>query len=228
MDKKEDEVVFDFHVGKWVMGTLGMTRCQRGAYWDLLLAHASGGRLHPSKIENILGPEDVNMWITCLKAKFKEDENGLFYNERLEFEINKKKKTKRQKVANLTQSKALQAVLPGGLTEDTLEDACISILSYLNTICNRRYTLSDNNLKYIRTRVRQGVLPDDLRLMIDFKQKTWGTDPNMNQYLRPETLFGNKCEGYIQAAKNQISNGANTNQHNSTAIVPGGQDFGKL
>ena len=49
----------------------------------------------------------------------------------------------------------------------------------------------------INARLNEGFLEDDFYKVIDIKSKSWLHDPEMNRYLRPETLFGNKFESYL-------------------------------
>ncbi len=42
---------------------------------------------------------------------------------------------------------------------------------------------------------------EDVKAVIDYKFHTWGKDPKMVGYLRPETLFGNKFPSYNLQAK---------------------------
>ena len=46
-----------------------------------------------------------------------------------------------------------------------------------------------------------GYSIDDVRLVCESKQAEWGADPKRQQWLRPHTLFGEKFEGYLAAAK---------------------------
>lgn len=46
-----------------------------------------------------------------------------------------------------------------------------------------------------------GYSIDDVRLVCELKQAEWGADPKRQQWLRPHTLFGEKFEGYLAAAK---------------------------
>lgn len=46
-----------------------------------------------------------------------------------------------------------------------------------------------------------GYSVDDIRLVCELKQAEWGADPKRQQWLRPHTLFGEKFEGYLAAAK---------------------------
>ena len=46
-----------------------------------------------------------------------------------------------------------------------------------------------------------GYSIDDVRLVCELKKAEWGADPKRQQWLRPHTLFGEKFEGYLAAAK---------------------------
>lgn len=46
-----------------------------------------------------------------------------------------------------------------------------------------------------------GYSIDDVRLVCELKQAEWGADPKRQQWLRPHTIFGEKFEGYLAAAK---------------------------
>ena len=54
----------------------------------------------------------------------------------------------------------------------------------------------------IEARFNEGFSVEDFKKVIDVKTQEW-KDSNMEKYLRPETLFGNKFEGYLnQKSKN--------------------------
>ncbi|HAR6416291.1 TPA: replication protein [Staphylococcus pseudintermedius] len=72
-----------------------------------------------------------------------------------------------------------------------------SIIDYLNqkTAKNFKHT-TNKTQKVIKARWNEGFEEDDFRKVIDNKVSEWkGTD--MEKYLRPETLFGTKFEGYL-------------------------------
>ena len=75
------------------------------------------------------------------------------------------------------------------------------IVGYLNEICGTGFRpASERTRKLINTRFGEGAKLEDFRLVIRHMHEEWaGT--NRAQYLRPETLFGPKFEGYLQAAK---------------------------
>ncbi len=72
-----------------------------------------------------------------------------------------------------------------------------NIVNYLNTKCGTKYKASsDSTKKHIRARLAEGYTEDDFRTVIDKKYDEWhGTE--QEKYLRPETLFGSKFEGYL-------------------------------
>lgn len=82
------------------------------------------------------------------------------------------------------------------------------IVSYLNEICETGFRpASERTRKLINTRFGEGATLEDFRLVIRHMHEEWaGT--NQAQYLRPETLFGPKFEGYLQAAKRAEAQGA--------------------
>ncbi len=81
---------------------------------------------------------------------------------------------------------------------DKYSDSIKQIIDYLNTKANTRYKYSsDKTKKHIHARLEEGFTVEDFKTVIDKKCAEWLDDPKMNQYLRPETLFGTKFEGYL-------------------------------
>ena len=85
----------------------------------------------------------------------------------------------------------------------TINGAIDSIIDYLNKKTGSSFRHSETSRKPIRARIKDGFTEEDLKTVIDAKAKEWGQDSRMSQYLRPATLFGQKFEGYLQAAKRQ-------------------------
>lgn len=79
------------------------------------------------------------------------------------------------------------------------------IISYLNEKAGTSYRPSaTSNQKHINARLNEGYNIDDFIKVIDVKCFEWkGTD--MEKYLRPETLFGNKFESYLNQKISQRS-----------------------
>lgn len=45
--------------------------------------------------------------------------------------------------------------------------------------------------------MKEGFKEEDFYQVIDIKVKEWKNNKDMKQYLRPETLFSNKFESYL-------------------------------
>ncbi|WP_315115501.1 conserved phage C-terminal domain-containing protein [uncultured Clostridium sp.] len=72
-----------------------------------------------------------------------------------------------------------------------------SIVNYLNEKASKNYRVSSKKTQQlIRGRVKEGFALEDFYKVVDNKVEEWlGTE--MEKYLRPETLFGTKFEGYL-------------------------------
>ncbi len=84
-----------------------------------------------------------------------------------------------------------------GTASSTVE-AAGSVLEHLNLKASREFRLTTGNLKLVRCRLEEvnGDV-DGVKIMIDRMCAKWKTDPDMFEYLRPETLFGKqKFGGY--------------------------------
>jgi hypothetical protein len=96
---------FLFYPNDYIGGTMGMTFEEKGAYMELLMLQFNRGHMNIHMIERTVGENWKN-----IKDKFKQDENGLFYNERLEQE--------KEKRANFTESRRNNR---SGINQKTLE-----------------------------------------------------------------------------------------------------------
>lgn len=79
-----------------------------------------------------------------------------------------------------------------------------NVISYFNEVCGTHYKdQTPKTQTLIKARLKEGFSLDDFRSVIDKKFAEWGNNPEMSNYLRPETLFGTKFESYL----NQKSTG---------------------
>lgn len=81
-----------------------------------------------------------------------------------------------------------------------------TIISYLNAKAGTKYKATTAKTKSaINARLSDGFTVDDFKIVIDKKCAEWiGTE--WEKFLRPETLFGTKFEGYLNArSRNQKS-----------------------
>lgn len=60
---------------------------------------------------------------------------------------------------------------------------------------------SKTTRQLISARYAEGFSISDFFEVIDHKTAEWKPEPEMAQYLRPQTLFGTKFESYLQAAR---------------------------
>ena len=77
---------FLFYPGDWLGGTLGMTLEEKGAYIEVLMLQFNRGHMEGRMVGQVVG----QLW-DKIKHKFIQDENGLWFNERLELEKNNRK-----------------------------------------------------------------------------------------------------------------------------------------
>jgi predicted phage replisome organizer/uncharacterized phage protein (TIGR02220 family) len=81
-----------------------------------------------------------------------------------------------------------------------------NIIDYFNQKAGTNYKHSSKaTQKHINGRLADGFTFDDFKAVIDKKVTEWNHEPikgekDMRQYLRPETLFGTKFEGYLNTA----------------------------
>jgi uncharacterized phage protein (TIGR02220 family) len=83
------------------------------------------------------------------------------------------------------------------ILSDSSSDHVSKIIAYLNEKAGTSYRPSTSKTKkLIHARMVEGFTLEDFKQVIDTKCSEWqGT--NMAKYLRPETLFGTKFEGYL-------------------------------
>lgn len=94
------------------------------------------------------------------------------------------------------------------------------VISYLNEKAGTKYKPTTAKTQTaIRARAAEGFTLEDFKSVIDKKCKEWiGTE--YEKYLRPETLFGTKFEGYLNAKQTERTNpnGTATGDSNKTRI----------
>lgn len=86
---------FPFEYESWIAGTAFLSRREKGAYMDLLCIQAGKGHLTMQMIKDVLNG-DFECW-EKLQSKFTE-ENGLYYNKKLESVKNGKVKKTHEEI----------------------------------------------------------------------------------------------------------------------------------
>jgi len=106
---------FLFYPNDYIGGTMGMTFEEKGAYIELLMMQFNRGHMGGHMIGQAIG----QLWDT-VKVKFIQDSKGLWYNERLEQEQNKRKLFTNSRKNNLLGKN--QYTDKGGHKTDHMED----------------------------------------------------------------------------------------------------------
>ncbi len=70
-------------------------------------------------------------------------------------------------------------------------------IAYLNQVANKRYKFVDKTKRLLLARFKEGYTLEDFKQVIDIKTAEWKESPEFSKYLRPETLFGSKFDGYL-------------------------------
>ena len=79
------------------------------------------------------------------------------------------------------------------------------IFDYLNKKTDKNFTgKNKNHLSAVNARLNEGFVFEDFKYVIDVKTAAW-KNTDMEQYLRPSTLFGNKFESYRNESESSVS-----------------------
>lgn len=80
------------------------------------------------------------------------------------------------------------------------------ITKYLNEVAGTNYRASSKKTQQlIKARINEGFTLEDFRVVIEKKTREWINDNKMKAYLRPETLFGTKFEGYLNQPVKELT-----------------------
>ena len=74
---------------------------------------------------------------------------------------------------------------------------CKEVISYLNLKAKKNFKVnSASHQKFIKARLKEGYVLEDFKKVVDVMVAKWkGTE--YEQYLQPQTLFGNKMDNYL-------------------------------
>lgn len=147
----------------------------------------------------------------CIHDVSISEENVYIKEENVDIQAQSKVKESRVEESKVKEKKIYSPSLPS-VAED--------IVSHLNSVTGSSYrSTTSKTRKLIATRLAEGFTADDFKTVVNKKAKEWiGTD--MAQYLRPETLFGTKFEGYLNQPErnNRRSNLSRAEQKRQEAI----------
>ena len=90
--------------------------------------------------------------------------------------------------------------------KDKKEIPYTEIIDYLNAKLNTHYLSTSRKTRdLIKARWNEGFRLDDFKVVIDKKVLEWYSDNKMKMYLRPETLFSNKFESYLNQLQRELT-----------------------
>ena len=79
------------------------------------------------------------------------------------------------------------------------------IIKYLNEATSKSFKVTQKWKDLIKARWNEGQRLDDFKKVIDVKTNQWLNNQEMNKYLRPATLFGNKFDDYLNEYRLQVN-----------------------
>ena len=200
---KNKDPAFMFYPSDFMIGTFFMTDEEVGKYIRMLCIQHQQGRLSAEEMDSMCGNSSK------IRAKFVTDENGMYYNERLDEEIAKRRAfcdkqrnnrlnatTKSQPSSNQTSTKLKPNSNPR--VEDENENITIDINPcYSNNIHTNTNTTTTTLIDEERVRTRDDKLtyddwykqlPDDERISLIrmrrairkyFQENNYGSSPDM-------------------------------------------------
>lgn len=107
---------------------------------------------------------------------------------------------------------------PNDTQGDSINESCKIIVEYLNIKAGTNYqSKTKKTQSCIHARLKEGFTIEDFKIVIDKKCAEWiGTE--YEKFLRPETLFGTKFEGYLNARINPKQSRASNIQNRVSAV----------
>jgi phage replication O-like protein O len=104
---------------------------------------------------------------------------------------------------------------PQKIKDNKKDNIYSSVINYLNYKSEKNFKSSSKKTSaLIDARINEGFNLADFIKVIDKKVAEWKNDSTMDRYLRPETLFGNKFEGYLNQRE------LNKKQKNDQDAIP--------
>ena len=104
-------------------------------------------------------------------------------------------------------AESVQDKKPKKTKETKVDKEAAEVIEYLNAKTGSSYrATTEANIKPIRARLNDNYTVEDCKRVIDSKVGQWLNNPEMNKFLRPETLFRpSKFEGYLNECRGKPS-----------------------
>jgi len=104
------------------------------------------------------------------------------------------------------------------------------IINYLNKKSKKNFrSTTVKTISLIKVRLKEKFTIDDFKKVIDVKTEQWLNNKEFEGFLRPETLFGNKFEGYLNEHKERkIKKVVKKKEEDEDEFVPMPEHFKKI
>jgi uncharacterized protein YdaU (DUF1376 family) len=223
---------FLFYPGDYVSGTMGMTFEEKGAYMDLLMLQFNRGHMNTHMIQHTVG----HLW-EQVKCKFIQDDEGLWYNVRLDVEKDKRKtftESRRNNIKPKNKPKVETSY------ETHMQPHMDSHMENVNEDINKDININkskctfDQVYEYMSLRIGKEVAKIEAEKFVNYYEsngwkvgknpmKSWGAAANnwitnTKQYAKGTTSNQRKLD------KNELENLRNYNYIHSTSYGAGDYD----
>ena len=169
-----------------------------------LIEIVEGQTIFMTEVEKMLGSETE--WAEKKRKWRLENQN------RIEDKKRTNEDTARTFEDNVRQEKEIEKEKEKELEKNNIAELARQIVSHLNEVAGTAYkSNSKATLRHISARLNEGYLLEEFYAVIDKKWREWGGS-DMEKYMRPETLFGSKFEGYLNEPETQKKKKGGTQQ----------------
>lgn len=200
-----------YTVSKWI------ANLKKFEYIDTDIVYKNDYRtVEERRIFLILNEEITNTGIDEIVNTIDEKDNTLSDNPPIPYGLNHQLPMDEITKDNITSINKTSINKRYSRVDGKNEEFVISVINYLNEKADKNYKSTTQKTKsLINARIKEGFTLDDFKKVIDTKTAQWKNDDYWNKFLRPETLFGNKFESYLQ--EKNIDNRASNNASNRFA-----------
>ena len=190
-----------------------LTRCKRGMYITSIRELCSRWNWSNSKVRNylnLLKDEKMIRYFSDTKKTAITIENYNYHqDDTLKKDTQKHYKSITEKFPKHTNK--------NDKNDKNEKEIYIPIVEYLNKKTGNRFShRTKSTIEKIDARIKENYSLDDFKKVIENKADHWLEDQTMNRYLRPETLFGNNFESYLNEVSVEelaLSHGYNPYAH---------------
>ena len=192
---------------------LGVIKCEKGTVFD---EDFSGNEVLYTLTDNSFLTNDLKTTYqndNSFKTTYQIDNT---FRERKEKEKNQKKKNNKENnillssndnyIYNKKKTRKENCDSDESSCDKSQRCAIEEIIGYLNEVTGKKFrTNSQLTKRHLNARLNEDYTVDDFKKVIAYKYEQWGNDKKMREYLRPETLFGTKFEGYLNSVPDDFT-----------------------